>query len=94
MLFGFRKEKSKKSKNVRGFCRNPSGRPKKDISVTKIAEMKREGRSNRQIARELGCSESTIRKRIAEMKLQSGKFSSSIRYGNWTGADEKEHKGD
>lgn len=42
------------------------GRPKIPVSNDAIIELKKKGCSNRAIARDLGCSEATIRRRLSE----------------------------
>jgi DNA-binding CsgD family transcriptional regulator len=43
---------------------NPEGRPAKKIDLEQIQMMKQQGKSNREVARILGCSEGTIRSRL------------------------------
>ncbi len=42
------------------------GRPSADVDADQIAALRRQGRSFRDIAKELGCSRSTVRRRLAE----------------------------
>lgn len=56
MVFSFLKRKVTFS--------NPEGRPPKQINLEQIQLMKQQGKSNREIARILGCSEGTIRRRL------------------------------
>lgn len=78
-------------KKKRKICQNLSGRPRKDVSFSYIWELKQKGYSNYRIAKELKCSESTIRKRLKEMQQPKGKFSPLLKYGE---QPKKEHKGD
>lgn len=43
---------------------NPNGRPKKDLDIYNILQLKCDGLSNCEIARKIGVSEGTIRNRI------------------------------
>jgi transposase len=43
---------------------NPNGRPKKDLDIYKILQMKCDGLSNCEIGRKFGVSEGTIRNRL------------------------------
>lgn len=43
---------------------NPNGRPQIPLDADKIADFKRLGKSNREIAKLLGVSEATIRRRL------------------------------
>ena len=43
---------------------NPDGRPRKELDQEQIQSFKQQGKSNREIAKTLGCSESTIRNRL------------------------------
>ena len=47
---------------------NPNGRPKLTINELKLLHLKDAGKSNREIARILGVSEATIRRRLKEQK--------------------------
>lgn len=47
---------------------NPNGRPKLTINELKLLHLKEGGKSNREIARILGVSEATIRRRLKELE--------------------------
>lgn len=53
----------KESKKTFG---NPDGRPKIEISEKRLLYMKDSGKSNREIAKIIGVSEATIRRRLKE----------------------------
>lgn len=63
LLKKFLKSK-KKNEEWRGG--NPNGRPKVPINELKLLHLKDAGKSNREIARILGVSEATIRRRLKE----------------------------
>jgi DNA invertase Pin-like site-specific DNA recombinase len=48
---------------------NPNGRPRAELDLNLILELKKQGKSNREIARQLKVSEGTIRNRIKTLKL-------------------------
>lgn len=69
MLKFFLKRK-KKNEEWRGG--NPNGRPKVAINELKLLHLKDTGKSNREIARILGVSEATIRRRLKGLKGLKG----------------------
>lgn len=48
---------------------NPNGRPRAELDLNLILELKKQGKTNREIARQLKVSEGTIRNRIKTLKL-------------------------
>jgi DNA-binding Lrp family transcriptional regulator len=48
---------------------NPNGRPRMELDFDLILRLKKQGKSNREIARQLKVSEGTIRNRIKTLKL-------------------------
>lgn len=55
-----------KNKPEKKFLKNPNGRPKIELDKAQILLWKLAGKSNSEIARELGVSEGTIRNRLKE----------------------------
>lgn len=58
----------------RKICENPNGGPRKDITIEEILDMKKEGMSNRKIAKLKRVSEGTVRNRIKEFKANEEKI--------------------
>jgi len=50
---------------------NPNGRPKKDLDIYKILQMKCDGFSNCEIGRKIGVSEGTVRNRLKKYEDDS-----------------------
>ncbi|MDM5250987.1 MULTISPECIES: helix-turn-helix domain-containing protein [unclassified Lysinibacillus] len=67
MLKKFLRSK-KKNEEWRGG--NPNGRPKVAINELKLLHLKDTGKSNREIARILGVSEATIRRRLKDIEMK------------------------
>lgn len=57
----------KKDKKPKTFSNN-DGRPRLEFDFQKLADLKQQGKSNREIAKIFGCSEGTIRNRIREIE--------------------------
>ena len=57
---------------------NPEGRPPKDLDLDTIYDLKKKGVSNRQIAKQLGVSEGTIRTRIKQINSMRHIFPDTI----------------
>lgn len=47
---------------------NPDGRPRLELDLERLQELKIAGKSNRELAHIFGCSEATIRNRIKQIK--------------------------